>query len=80
MSALPIQALSPQDPGLFLKNLVENTDSSILSNDELYALKGGDKIFLTKLAVGLTFAYGYLLFSGRLNEVRNFHIQGKFLN
>lgn len=56
----------------------ERTDDCILTDDELYELKGGNAHVVTKAAVGLGFALAYLLVTKRITEFTNFSVTGNF--
>lgn len=58
-------------------NLVENTDSALLSDEEVYKLKGGDTNFLVKSTLGVGAVVLFLLGTKRINELRRFEVRGK---
>jgi len=60
-----------------LGNLVENTDSALLSDEEVYKLKGGDTNFLVKSTLGVGAVVLFLLGTKRINELRRFEVRGK---
>lgn len=76
MSAIPLSAYTPQKTSNYLTYAMEETDKAILSHEDVYALKGGDQIFLAKAGVGLFSAAVFLKCSGRLCELQRFNIQG----
>ena len=55
----------------------ERTDDCLLTDDELYQLKGGNDNTAIKAAVGFGFALAYLLVSKRIKELSSFSITGK---
>ena len=77
MSALPDGIRTPNSVHPFIAKPIEETDNSILSDKEVYELKGGDKVFLLKLLVGAGAAGAYLIFFNRLSQVCSFNIRGK---
>ena len=77
MSALPDNVLNFPKVNSYLTNSVENTDCAILSDQEVYELKGGDNIAFAKVAVGLVSALAYLRLSGNLCQVTKFNLSGK---
>ncbi len=77
MSALPDGVRTPNSVHPFVAKPIEETDNSILSDKEVYELKGGDKVFLAKLLVGLGAAGAYLFLFNRLGQVCSFNIRGK---
>ena len=76
MSAIPVGAYTPQNSHPFLASAVEQTDRAILTNDQAYALKGGDQVFLAKVAAGLASAGLYVTLFERSCEVRKFNVRG----
>ena len=76
MSAIPKQALSPSESNKFQALAIERTDDSLLSDKEVYNLKGGDSVFFLKLGVGLSAVFLYLTVFGKLKEVKALKIQG----
>lgn len=76
MSALP-NDFKPRNPGKFLTNLVENTDSSILTDKEVYELKGGDQFLMAKVGLGILVTAGYLKFTGKFSEIITANLKGK---
>jgi hypothetical protein len=55
----------------------ERTDDCLLTDDELYQLKGGNDNIAIKAAVGFGFALAYLLVSKRICELSSFSVTGK---
>lgn len=80
MSALPKGINSPNSVHPFIAKAVEETDNSILSDKEVYELKGGDKVFLIKLAAGLGAAGAYIFLFNRVGQICSFNIRGKSNN
>lgn len=76
MSAIPKSALTPNKSNNFQQAAVENTDDALLTDQEVYQLKGGDSIFALKLGLGLTAVLGFLRVSGRISQVRSWNISG----
>merc|ERR1711990_177107 len=76
MSALPEGALHPRKVGSFFENLAEHTDDALLTDEEVYNLKGGDGSLLMKTGFGLGAVVAYLILTKRINEVSNFAIRG----
>lgn len=77
MSALPDSLSNLPKVNSYLQNSVENTDCAILSDQEVYELKGGDNIALAKVALGLVSAFAYLRLSGNLSQITKFNLSGK---
>lgn len=77
-SALPQGVFTPQKTSTYLHELAKNPDRAIMSDDDVFAMKGGMPFFLTKFAMGLGATFGFLVLSGRLHEVKNFNIKGRF--
>ena len=61
----------------FLETLVERTDDALLTDEEVYQLKGGDANFLVKTALGLGAAALFLIATKRTSELTRFNIRGK---
>ena len=78
MSALPDGIRTPNSVHPYIAKPIEETDNSILSDKEVYELKGGDKIFLFKLLAGVAGAGAYLFLFNRVCQVSNFHIRGRY--
>lgn len=76
MSALPQNALVPStSTNRFLELANDRTDEAILSDRDVYELKGGDSFFVLKLGAGVG---SFLLFSaltGRLPELRSMSLR-----
>ena len=53
MSAIPQEAYYPLKTHSVLTNAVENIDNTILSDEEVYQLKGGDNVFVSKILFGI---------------------------
>ena len=77
MSALPDGVRVPNKVHQFIAKPIEDTDNAILSDSEVYELKGGDKVFAAKVVAGLAAAGLYLTLFGRFGQIKNFHISGK---
>jgi hypothetical protein len=76
MSALPHGALHPMKSNKFQALAIEQPDNTILTDQEVYELKGGDKFFLAKFGAGLLAAIGFLQVSGRFSEFRAIRVSG----
>ena len=76
MSALPHGALHPMKSNKFQALAIEQPDNTILTDEEVYELKGGDKFFAAKFGAGLLAAFGYLQISGRVAELRAIRVTG----
>ena len=57
----------------------ERTDDCLLTDDEVYELKGGNAHLATKAAVGLGFVFAYLLATKRMTEFTNFSVTGNLI-
>ncbi len=73
MSALPEGALHPIESNQFQTVAIERPDDTILTDEEIYQLKGGNNIFLTKFILGAAAGLGYIHFKG---ELVTFRIRG----
>ena len=56
--------------------LGERPDDALLSDEQVYQLKGGDSIFYSKIVVGILTGELYLILSGRAKEVFRHQIKG----
>jgi len=63
----------------FLRAVNEQTDDCILTDQEVYELKGGDKGLASKIAFGLTISLTYLIATRRYKEFLHFNVNGIFL-
>lgn len=70
MSALPEQALHPLKPSQVLIDAIENPDNTILSDEQLFKLKGGNEFLLAKIGIGLGTALSII----GLENLRKLHI------
>lgn len=77
MSALP--KLTQVKLPTCLNEPVENPDDALLTDDEVYQLKGGNNFFAIKAVGGIVAAATYIIAFKRVHEVRNFAITGKSL-
>ena len=59
-----------------MRAINENTDDCILTDEEVYQLKGGDLGLATKAIVGLGVSIAYLAFTRRHQELLNFNVTG----
>lgn len=70
MSALPQGALNPLPSNHFQALAIERPDDTILTDEEVYQLKGGDKFFITKFLLGAVTSLGYIHSKGELTTFR----------
>lgn len=56
----------------------ERTDDCLLTDDELYELKGGNDHVATKAAVGLGFVIAYLLATRKISEFTSLSVTGNY--
>lgn len=59
-----------------MSSIVERTDDTILTDDEVYQLKGGDANFIFKTMLGFGAVGLFLVFTKRVNQVMNFDMTG----
>merc|ERR1712032_988582 len=76
MSAIPLKSLETKQVSTYLRAINENTDDCILTDEEVYQLKGGDLGLTSKVLVGLGVSFAYLLLSRRHQEFLNFNVVG----
>ncbi len=84
MSAVPEQAYKvnylivintqPSKVSNYLSFLNERTDDALLTDEEVYQLKGGDSVLLTKCLVGLGTVGAYLVLRKKHHELFRFEI------
>lgn len=60
----------------YYKILIEKTDDALLTDDEVYNMKGGNFGMISKALVGFGGVAAYLFFSKRIAEVFRFEIRG----
>ncbi len=58
----------------YLSALNERTDDALLTDDQVYQLKGGNSVFFTKLLIGFGTVGAYLFLRKRQNELLRFEI------
>lgn len=71
MSAISEISLNAKSNDKFLKNVIENPDDTILSDKEVYQLKGSDKIFAIKFLCGIGAGLGVLGLTGELAHLKS---------
>ena len=64
---------------MYYKTLIERPDDSLLTDNEVYKLKGGDKGLIVKSLVGLGAVFLYLTATKRVKEILRFDIRGSTL-
>ena len=74
MSALPSNVFDEHPINDFSRNVVERTDDSILTDEQVYELKGGDFIFALKFAAGLGAVALSLIKTKKINELTTFSL------
>ena len=76
MSALPENAHETIHKNKFLSTAIETPDNALLTDNEVYNLKGGDKMFALKVVAGLGAVSLFLCLTKRCNELTKFNISG----
>ena len=79
MSFIDRNTLQAKCKNQFQELAMERPDDCILSDSDVYQLKGGDKIFALKLLSGLGSVAGFLALTGRFKQLRTFEITGSTL-
>lgn len=75
MSSLPALAQEAQCSNKFIANAIERTDETLLTDDEVYQLKGGDNALLLKTAAGLASVFAFVALTGKAHEFKTFSVQ-----
>ena len=70
MSALSSSAQFATSTNDFLSYVIEKPDDTILTDDEVYNLKGGDSIFGLKLLAGVTTGLAVLALCGEFQSLK----------
>lgn len=80
MSALPNNIHQENKLNPIQQSAIEQPDDTILSDTEVYELKGGDSVFAIKALTGIVTAIAYIGAQRELSLLRNFRIKsGTFI-